>query len=168
MWITLVMLALGGVLLWLARRRRFESGLPAGRVIYLDTARLRRQERALYDPVTDLSGKPDYLIDQGGTIVPVEIKSGKAPYTPHPAHVLQLAAYCLLVEATYQRRPSHGVLQYSDRAFSIPYSASVRDMVFDTLAGMRRAGSRPLDRSHESAGRCAKCGYRGTCDQRLA
>ena len=109
-----------------------------------------------------------YLVDQGGAIVPVEVKSGKAPFTPHPAHVMQLAAYCLLVEATYQRRPPHGVLQYSDRAFAIPYNNSVRDMVFDTLAGMRRAGSRPPDRSHESAGRCAKCGYRGSCDQRLA
>lgn len=168
MWFALALLVLGVVLLWLAQRRRVESGLPAGRVIYLDTAHLRRQERALYDPATDLAGKPDYLVDQGGGIVPVEVKSGKAPFTPHPAHVMQLAAYCLLVEATYQRRPPHGVLQYSDRAFAIPYNNSVRDMVFDTLAGMRRAGSRPPDRSHESVGRCAKCGYRGSCDQRLA
>jgi CRISPR-associated exonuclease Cas4 len=170
MWLALVLLVLGVVLLWLARRRRLASGLPAGRVIYLDTAQLRKQERALYDPVTELSGRPDYLVEKGGTIVPVEVKSGRAPYTPHPAHILQLAAYCLLVEATYPKRPPYGILQYSDRAFSIPYNSSVRDMVFDTLAAMRRAGagSRPLDRSHESAGRCAKCGYRASCDQRLA
>ena len=36
-------------------------------------------ERPLYDQALDLTGKPDYLVQQNGQIIPVEVKSGRRP-----------------------------------------------------------------------------------------
>lgn len=168
LWLALALALLGLLLLWLARRRQAVAGLPPGRVIYMDTDHLRRNEQALYDPATDLTGRPDYLVRQGSTPIPVEVKSGRAPLRPHPSHVLQLAAYCLLVEAVYGRRPAYGVLKYADRAFAIDYDRALEAEVRRLIAEMHAAGDEVQDRSHDSPARCRACGFHHLCDQRLA
>jgi CRISPR-associated exonuclease Cas4 len=117
----------------------------------------------------DLTGKPDYLIDQNGQLIPVEVKSGRAPAAPYDAHIYQLAAYCLLVERTYGRRPTHGIIHYPDRDFAVDYTSELESALLDLLADMRRDEQKSqIDRSHEQAARCVRCGYRNACDQRLA
>ena len=54
----------------------------------------------LYASGANLAGKPDYLVRRWRYVLPVEVKSGPAPAEPYRSHVLQLAAYCLLVEET--------------------------------------------------------------------
>jgi CRISPR-associated exonuclease Cas4 len=101
--------------------------------------------------------------------VPVEVKSGAAPEQPYPAHVLQLAAYCLLVEEQEGQSPPYGILKYGDRAFEIDYAPALRDELLDTLAAIRRdLHARDVDRSHDDPARCLGCGYRDHCEQRLA
>lgn len=163
----LILLALGLLLLWIARRMRRAGGLPAGRVIAQDTLGSRREGETLYDPVFDLAGRPDYLVEQGGRLVPVEIKSGRSQAGPRPSHRLQLAAYCRLVEAVYARRPPLGILQYADRAYAIAYTSDLESELERTLAEMRLRLGEPLDRSHNSALRCRGCGFREVCDQAL-
>lgn len=162
-----LLLLVGMVLLYLARREDARTGLPAGHVVYLDTRGQAQQEQALYDPATGLTGRPDYVVSQRGKLIPVEIKSGKAPFRPRAAHILQLGAYCLLVEAFHQKRPPYGIVKYADRAFSVDYTEALKAQVLDCVAGMRRIGSHPPDRSHDSVGRCRGCGYKSVCDQRL-
>jgi len=76
---------------WLNRKR---SGLPSLKIVYADTGLWQRVEKPLYDASTNLTGKPDYIVDLRGTWVPVEVKSGWAPGAPWQEHILQLAAYC--------------------------------------------------------------------------
>src|SRR3990170_4144092 len=120
LFVPLLLLGLGLLLLWLGRRVRAEAGLPPGRLLFQDTLERRRPVESLYDPVFDLAGRPDYLVDQGDTLIPVEVKSGRAPAGPRLSHRMQLAAYCRLVEAAYARRPTPGILQYADRRYAIP------------------------------------------------
>jgi CRISPR-associated exonuclease Cas4 len=162
-----VLLVLGVLLLALGRRTRRAAGLPAGRVIAQDTSGARRAGDALYDPVFDLAGRPDYLVEQQDHLIPVEIKSGASHAGPRLSHRLQLAAYCRLVESVYARRPPHGILQYSDRSYAIPYTRAAEEELTATLAEMRRGRSIALDRSHHSAERCRACGFRTACDQAL-
>jgi CRISPR-associated exonuclease Cas4 len=117
-----------------------------------------------------LVGKPDYLIEQkDGMIVPVELKSGRAPEEPHDGHVLQLAAYCLLVEENYGIRPDFGIIQYKDRAFAVDYTEELEDDLLDLLEEMREGLlEEDLERDHNDWRKCAKCGVRGHCYQRLA
>jgi CRISPR-associated exonuclease Cas4 len=163
-------LALTGLwLLWRARVRRQETGLPAGRLVYADTGAWSRCERPLFSNEHRLTGKPDYLVTTREGVIPVEVKSGAAPARPYAAHVLQLAAYCLLVEEQEHCRPPYGILKYDDRTFEIEYTPDLQARLLATLEDIR-AGLRAddVERSHEEAARCRGCGQRTACDRRLA
>ncbi len=155
-------------ILWLAGRQHRDSGLPAGRVIYRDTGGGTRLEKPLYDPVSGLTGRPDYLVEENSALIPVEVKSGRAPSIPYDSHVFQLAAYCLLVERTYGKRPPYGILRYRDRTFSIDYTPDLENALEDLLGAIRLQERRgEADRSHQEPARCARCGFRAICNQRL-
>jgi CRISPR-associated exonuclease Cas4 len=171
-WLSLfvVFLGLGLVLLWLARRGHARSGLPRGRVVYTDVGAWQKVERPLFSDEHRLAGKPDYLVAEGRELIPVEVKTGSTPVQPYRSHVLQLAAYCLLIEATYGRRPSYGVVAYTSphRAFALDYTSALEQELLATLKRMRgdlAAGG--ADRSHGDPRRCIACGYRDACDQVL-
>ena len=170
-WLLLAALVLGGFGFWVLLRAavtRRETGLPEGRVTYVDTGAWDRCERPLFSALHRLTGRPDYLVRTGKGLVPVEVKSGAAPPQPYPAHVLQLAAYCLLVEEQEGRAPAYGILKYGDRAFEVDYTASLRNELLHTIDVIRRdLRSRDVARSHDQAARCRGCGYRQQCDQRL-
>lgn len=164
-----VILILAAVLLfWKASRQRQATGLPPGRVIYTDTRQWGKVEKPLYDPKSGLTGRPDYLVEQQGFSIPVEVKSTFAPSEPYPSHVYQLAAYCLLVERTTGKRPPYGILHYRNRDFALDYTPELEAELQNKLQEMRlhdRSGE--ADRSHAEPARCARCGYRAVCDQKL-
>ncbi|HSH04533.1 MAG TPA: PD-(D/E)XK nuclease family protein [Anaerolineae bacterium] len=164
-------LALLGLAAWLWAWDMWQrAGLPAGDVIASDMGHWYPQKEPLYDPELELTGQPDYLIQTPeGDIVPVEVKSTPAPPEPYASHVLQLAAYCVLVEANYGQRPFYGILQYRDRAFAIDFTAELEEDFLDVLAQMRADIYRDeVDRDHQDIRRCLRCGVRDYCDQRLA
>ena len=156
------------VFFWQSGKQRREAGLPGGRVIYSDTNGWGKVERPLYYQPLQLTGKPDYLVRQDKTIIPVEVKSGRAPESPYDSHIFQLASYCLLVEKTYGKRPPYGIIHYNDRDFAIDYTPELEFALMDLLAEMRRDDRRKdVERSHEQAARCARCGFKNVCDQSL-
>ncbi|MCA9969366.1 MAG: Dna2/Cas4 domain-containing protein [Anaerolineales bacterium] len=164
-------LVLVTAIVWVwSRRLQTRVGLPGGNVIYADGAAWIPNDTPLYADDLCLVGRPDYLVEQAdGQIVPVELKASRAPAEPYEGHVLQLAAYCLLVEANYGVRPTHGILQYRDAAFAIDYSEELEEDLLDLLAEMREdLFADDLDRDHSDWGRCARCRLRGACVQRLA
>ena len=164
----ILLLAAGLALLRLAGQQHERSGLPQGKVIYADTGAWSRVERPLYSRHYQLTGKPDYLVQEKNEIVPVEVKSGAAPPQPYPSHILQLAAYSLLVEETYNTRPSHGLIRYRDQTFAVDYTPELEDWLLDTLENIRHdALIDDLPRSHDNPAQCAACGYRPFCDQSL-
>ncbi|HEX6385258.1 MAG TPA: PD-(D/E)XK nuclease family protein [Anaerolineae bacterium] len=157
-------------LLYRSRQLEQRSGLPAGTIIYTDSGTWIPNSQPLYAQDLHLAGKPDYLLEQNdGSIVPVEIKSARAPAEPWDGHVLQLAAYCLLVERNFRLRPAYGIIQYRDRAFAVDYTEELEADLLDVLAEMREdMFEGELDRDHNDWGRCARCGVRNHCYQRLA
>jgi CRISPR-associated exonuclease Cas4 len=164
----LILLLCALILFWQAGRQQRSAGLPGGRVIYTDTRGWSRIEKPLYDRELALTGKPDYLVEQNGRIIPVEVKSGRAPEAPYDSHIYQAAAYCRLVEQTYHKRPPYAIIHYETRDFAVDYTPELESALLDILADMRRDERFSLaDRSHESAARCAKCGFHALCDQKL-
>ncbi len=157
-----------GAWLW-SREQRAQTGLPAGDVIYTDANTWFQNTDSLVAYSLKLVGKPDYLVQEDdGSIVPVEIKSGRAPAEPHEGHVLQLAAYCVLVMENYQVRPAYGIIQYQDRAFAVDFTPDLEADVYDLLAEMRETlYTGNADRDHNDWQRCHRCGLRGVCGQRL-
>lgn len=169
LFLLVALLALTGTaLLWWSRHMRAQSGLPAGEVVYSDTG----AEQVVLEPLVSrrfgLVGKPDYLVEvrRGGQqlVVPLEVKSRNRPAAPNAGHILQLAAYCLIVEDHYGQRPPFGYLRYADATLTIPYSDVLRDEVLqaaEAIRAARRADN--IRRSHTSPARCEHCGYLVAC-----
>jgi len=148
----------------LARR----SGLPGGRIIFSDHGQWQKTSKPLYDAEIGLTGKPDYLIQQDGRLIPAEVKSSYAPRTPYDSHIMQLAAYCVLVEREFGERPPYGLLRYRNRTFQISFTTQLETEVLTLIDRIRQyKGREEVSRSHHSKARCARCGYRNICDQRL-
>ena len=167
-WFAITFIFIGIILLWRAGQQRKSTGLPGGEVIYADTRQWGPIEEPLYDAKLDLSGRPDYLVQLGDMVIPVEVKSTRVAEAPYDSHIFQLAAYCYLVGKNYGVRPSHGILNYPNRTYRIDYTPELETELIDLVVEMRTKGHlRKINRSHESARRCDHCGYRSTCNQRL-
>lgn len=170
LYLSLALLLFALFLLWQSSRQQRDAGLPGGRVIYTDTrAWGALLEQPLFNKELALTGKPDYLVEQKGGIIPVEVKSGRAPESPYDSHIYQLAAYCLLVEKTYGKRPPYGIIHYPSRTFAIDYTPALESSLLDLLADIRRDETRAeVNCSHAEPARCRKCGFRNVCEQKLA
>ncbi len=169
LYIVLALFLFALIFFWQSNRQRKAAGLPGGRIIYTDTRGWGKLEKPLFYTALELTGKPDYLVQQNGQIIPVEVKSSRAPAAPYDSHIYQLAAYCLLVEKTYKKRPPYGIIHYKDRDFAVDYTPELEASLLDLLADMKRdEHKKDVPRSHEQAARCAKCGFRKVCDQSLA
>jgi CRISPR-associated exonuclease Cas4 len=161
------LLLLGAFLLWLGARQQRTSGLPAGRVLYTDPKIMGQPEKPFFDAGLMLTGKPDYLVEDGGVLIPVEVKSGWAPSEPHSGHIYQLMAYCILIERSTNRRPPYGILRYRNRTFAIDFTPQAEQDLLALLDEIQDAGRREQQRSHDEPARCTRCGFRTVCDQRL-
>lgn len=169
----LAILALtAGIFFWrIARIHRASTGLPFNaKVVYADTGAWRKVEQPLISRRNALAGKPDYVIEQNGLIVPVEVKPTRTASAPRDADVMQLAAYGLLVEETmaHGRVVPHGLLKYRDTVFQIEFTAELRKDLINLMESMRcDATEGDVARSHAEPRRCRACGYRAECDQVL-
>ncbi len=159
------------IALWMMLRGKSvqrNAGLPQGRILYSDPEIIGPPAKPFFDVETQLTGKPDYLVAEGETIIPVEVKSGYAPAEPYAGHVFQLLAYCYLVEQETGHRPPYGIVRYRNRTFAVDYTAEQEQALLSLLAEMRedeRLGD--VERCHQDSGRCVRCGFRDHCNQRL-
>jgi CRISPR-associated exonuclease Cas4 len=114
-----------------------------------------------------LTGRPDALRQlPDGRWVPIEVKSRRSPSSgPTRSHLVQVWAYCLLVEEATGRSPPFGVLRYSDQEFRVRWDAATRR----DLLRLRDELLRPYDgRATPSPSRCARCTWASVCDARVA
>jgi len=169
LYLALALLFLAFLFFWQSNRQRSQAGLPGGRVIYTDTRGWGKVEKPLFYAALDLTGKPDYLIQKNGQIIPVEVKSGRAPDAPYDSHIYQLASYCLLVEKTYGKRPPYGIIHYEGRDFAVDYTHELEQSLLELLTEIKRDWmKKEIPRSHEQAYRCRRCGFREVCEQKIA
>lgn len=168
LYLSIFFLVVALALFIIVARQKSWAGIPAGRVIYTDSSHWGKVEKPLFDPRLHLSGKPDYLVQQGKQVIPVEVKSSSAPVAPYDAHIYQLAAYCLLVAHEFGTRPNHGIIHYPNRTFSVDFSSTLESSVKAIIGEMQgRTTHVQVDRSHENPRICQHCGYRSICDQSL-
>jgi CRISPR-associated exonuclease Cas4 len=65
-------------------------------------------------------------------------------------------------------RPPYGILQYRDQAFAIDFTDELEDDLLALLDEMRLAATDPdPDPDHADPRRCAACGVRAACNQRM-
>ncbi|HKZ47781.1 MAG TPA: CRISPR-associated protein Cas4 [Thermoplasmata archaeon] len=150
--------------------RQTKEKYAVEKVSYVDTAEARPKlfESARYG----LRGRPDYVSVQGEHHIPVEVKTGRTPKGPLFSHILQVGAYCVLLEEEYGKPPTHGVIRYPAASFDIEYNEDLKHLVLAKMEEMRRAVLRsenpPVHRNHNRPGKCQGCSRRSVCPERLA
>ncbi|MBN1677289.1 MAG: CRISPR-associated protein Cas4, partial [Candidatus Thermoplasmatota archaeon] len=136
-----------------------------GKIEYIDVDNTKAFRSERYG----LSGTPDYVIKVGDNIIPVEEKTGRTPKGPLFSHILQIAAYCLLIEEDTGKAPPYGLLKYPEHEHEIEYNQDLRNMLVDKLAEMRQAmKTKNVHRNHNRPGKCLHCSRRDVCPERLA
>jgi CRISPR-associated exonuclease Cas4 len=163
-----ILLAAALLLLILALRLRRTTGVPWARVRMQDNG-WRATDQPLVSRRFGLVGKPDYVIESRGSLIPIEVKPGRAASEPYESDLIQLAAYCLLIEDSTGRAPPYGLLRYATHSFRLDYTPAIRDALLDLLDDLRAdRDSDDVPRSHDQPARCRACGFWSQCDDRLA
>jgi CRISPR-associated exonuclease Cas4 len=163
-----ILLILGLALVWRGGLLRRRTGLPWRRVVYQDTRR-RELSRPLFSAEHRLTGQPDYVLEVGQALIPVEVKPTRRASQPRHGDVLQVAAYCLLVEEWSGTPPPYGLLRYAETTFEIRWDDDLCAELLETIELMRADLAEPeVDRSHNQAGRCQACGFADRCEQSLS
>lgn len=164
-------LILGLVLLLVGLAAWLRTGLPSAWILSSDVGAALPSTKPLVSHRYGLAGKPDYLVQIREGIVPVEIKSGHIPRNarPHERNLMQLAAYCVLIEDTMRVSVPYGIIKYRDGSIQIPFTNALRRQLLSLLPRIRGAKSdrNGCHRSHRQAARCRKCGYRPICSEAL-
>src|SRR5207253_1999892 len=74
-----------------------------GDLVYIDSAAER--PKLFVSKKHGLSGRPDAVVMDGEHHIPVELKTGRVPRGPLFSHILQVVAYCVLLEDEYGGAP---------------------------------------------------------------
>ncbi len=147
----------------LIEERHQALGLPPGTLVYEDAD---GQGESLYSKDFPLLGKPDYIVQhEDGRLIPIELKLGvQNAMMPYSNHVVQLAAYCLILEDYSEQPPTHGILRYADRDFTIDYTPALRKKVIRLLAEMDRCTEQqPPMLTRQKVAKCRTCTFQQIC-----
>ena len=163
----LILGASAAILLRRHAQRRLAALDLAGEVVYWDDG---AAAEVLVSHQHGLTGKPDYIRREGEELIPVEQKSRFiSAAEAYEGEILQLAAYCLLVEERFGKPVRRGQLLYQNRSLKILYDDQLRARLFDAVAELRSAEAMDdVPRSHNSPARCRGCGFRQACRDSLA
>lgn len=146
---------------------RTKHGLGSDEIMYVDE--LDRRPKMFISEKYGLRGRPDYVVLVGDDHIPVEVKTGRVPRGPLFSHILQTAAYCLLLEEEYGKAPPFGLLRYETNQHEIDYTPDMRKLILEKLLEMRELmTTRKVHRNHTRKGKCVHCSRRKKCPERLA
>ena len=165
----LVVLILILVIIWAIYRALNPKALP-GPVVAVDgsvTSATVGRVATMSSGIHGLVGQPDELRrSPDGRVVPVEVKSSRGPPPGRPpffSHILQLYAYCQIVEDQQGVAPPHGVLIYSDGIpLKVVWNGRARQELAEWVARFRepyRGDALP------SVPKCRRCSYMTISDQ---
>ena len=139
--------------------------IQEGRITYSD---LSKPANPFYSKKYKISGKPDYIVKQNKYFIPVELKTGNHS-KPQKNHILQIAAYCHLLEQNYGGFVPYGILVYNDTdQYKIPFDPMIRFELESTIKKMRYSlKTGKIIMNHSDFKRCRACSMRTYCDYKI-
>jgi CRISPR-associated exonuclease Cas4 len=147
----------------LITERHRALGLPEGILVYEDAD---GEGEPLSSNAYPLVGKPDYIVQApDGRPIPIELKLGvQNASTPYNNHMVQIGVYCLILEDYFEQPPTHGILRYADREFTVDYTPALRRKVIKLLAEMERCTEQqPPPLARQRAAKCRVCTFQPVC-----
>ena len=167
--VALLILVLALVIIWAIYRALSPKALP-GPVVAVDgpmTSATVGRMATMSSQVHGIVGRPDELRrSPDGRVVPVEVKSSRGPppgRPPYFSHVLQLYAYCQIVEDRYGAAPPYGLLIYSDGIpRKVAWDGRARQELSAWVARIREPYSGD---ALPTVPKCRSCSYLLVCDR---
>ena len=165
----LIILVLVLVIIWALYRALNPKALQ-GPVVAVDgsvTSATVGRVATMSSGIHGLVGRPDELRrSPDGRVVPVEVKSSRGPppgRPPYFSHVLQLYAYCQIVEDQQGVAPLYGLLIYSDGIpRKVVWNGQARQELAEWVARFREPyGGEALP----TVPKCRSCSYLPVCDR---
>jgi CRISPR-associated exonuclease Cas4 len=149
-----------------ATAAREAHGVAEGDITYIDSK--REKPKLFASDKWGLRGRPDYVVLVDDEHIPVEVKTGRTPRGPLFSHILQLAAYCLLLEEEYGTPPPYGLLRYENAQHEVEYNEDLKHLLLGKMEEMRTALLKgEAHRNHNRLGKCEHCSRRAVCPERL-
>lgn len=153
-------------LVYLARGETLRKELKImGEIIYVDN--VKKKPKLLISRKHMLRGRPDYILETEKEVVPVEVKTGRVPKGPLFSHILQIAAYCLLLKENHYNT-SYGILKYGNVEHEIEYTEELEGILLSKLREMQNAlKTGDVHRNHGRLGKCRYCSRNKKCPEAL-
>lgn len=147
------------------KKLKDKHNIPTGNITYQD---LSQPAIPFFSKRYRITGKPDYIIKNNNYYIPIELKTGICR-EPQKNHILQLAAYCHLLEENYERFCPYGIIAYSDKSkFKIQFDPKIRFELESVVKDMRQImKTGKISRNHNDSYRCKKCSMQQFCDFKL-
>jgi CRISPR-associated exonuclease Cas4 len=144
-----------------SRRGAEETGisLRGVSILHSDTGGGEELAEPLRSETHKLIGKPDYILKTKAGIIPVEVKPTRQSNKPYESDIMQLAAYCLLIEENFDTRPPYGLLRYANLSFKVRWDEALRAQL------LAYQGQTMPDPQHDMTTRCTNCGFHYICWQ---
>jgi len=99
-----------------------------------------------------ISGRPDYVL-----------------MVNNVPHILQVGAYCLLLEEKTGKSVPYGILKYGVDQHIIEYDESLKRTILQKIGEMRDiANGKSAHRNHNRPNKCVGCSRREFCPEKLA
>jgi CRISPR-associated exonuclease Cas4 len=135
--------------------------IQTGKILYSD---LNKPAKSLFSTKYQITGKPDYIIEEKNFLIPVELKYSRHN-KPQKNHIFQLAGYCHLIEQTYSSFVPYGIIVYNnDKQFKIPFNPQIRFELESTIKDMRKIlRNGKIYRNHKDFYKCKSCSMREKC-----
>jgi CRISPR-associated exonuclease Cas4 len=141
-----------------------KNHIPPGKITYSD---LTVPAKPLYSHRFRITGKPDFLLQQHNEIIPIERKSGSWD-VPQQGHMMQIAAYCHLVEEEFGTFVPYGILVYDNTRYTIPFDPQLRFTLESVIKKMRSSlTQKVVIRNHQDPQRCRFCSMKQYCTEKL-
>jgi len=135
-----------------------------GKIEYIDMTGSKSFKSEKYG----LIGRPDYVIKMEDKQIPVEEKKGRTPKGPLFSHILQIAAYCLLIEESTGKTPPYGLLKYPEQQHEIEYNEDLKKVLLGKLREMRKImDTGEAHRNHNRPGKCKSCSRNDSCPEKI-
>ncbi|MEK5394034.1 Dna2/Cas4 domain-containing protein [Margalitia sp. FSL K6-0131] len=133
-----------------------------GELIYKDDGK----SQLLVSDTLQIDGKPDYIYRQWfGHLMPVELKKKKSfQNNPYLGDVMQIAAYFVLIEENFHKKPKYGILQYENKKFYIRNTKKLKRKLERILQQMiLLQETERLKGFKKNLDKCRTCGHKKIC-----
>lgn len=123
------------------------------------------KEKTYYSKKYGIMGKPDIVKEIAGEIIPIEVKSTIYKGKIYSSHIMQIAAYCLLIEEETGKRPPYGIIKYKRHQEKIYYTKELQKNLLLQIERIREENPEENDLPPvcNNQKKCRHCGYNYIC-----